>query len=141
MGLALRFKKSVLLGHTTGKFSVRRLTPAVPFGLGVSTAVLLLVALHQLTAQTCQPGELRVFVKDSQQAAIFDAQVRIGLGAREIGTPTTETGGIAEFKNIPCGSWTVRASQAGFEDRYGTVSNASGSNALLSLVLEPTILH
>jgi hypothetical protein len=109
--------------------------------LGVSTAVLLLVALHQLTAQTCQPGELRVFVKDSQQAAIFDAQVRIGLGAGEIATRTTETGGIADFKNIPCGSWTVRASKAGFEDRDGTVQIASGANALLSIVLEPTILH
>ena len=92
-------------------------------------------------AQTCLPGELRVFVKDSQEAAIYDAQVRVGLGSSEIGVRSTETSGIADFANVPCGSWTVRASKAGFEDRESSVSITSGASAQVSLVLEPKILR
>jgi len=60
-----------------------------------------------MLAQTCQPGELRVFVKDSQEAAIFDAQVRIGPASAELAARSTEAAGIADFQKVPCGSWPV----------------------------------
>jgi hypothetical protein len=113
---------------------------AIRLGFGSSTAIFLLSA-PLLCGQTCQPGELRVFVKDSQQAAIFDAQVRIGLGASDIALRITETGGIADFPNVPCGSWTVRVSKSGFEDRESAVQVASGGNIELNIVLEPKILR
>jgi hypothetical protein len=94
-----------------------------------------------MLAQTCQPGELRVFVKDSQEAAIFDAQVRIGPASAELAARSTETGGIADFQQVPCGSWPVRVSKPGFEDRESTVQINSGGNVELNIVLEPTILR
>jgi hypothetical protein len=95
----------------------------------------------QLPAQTCQPGELRVFVKDSQQAAIFDAQVRLGSTASELATRNTESSGIADFQKIPCGSWTVSASKPGFEDRESIVLITSAANVELNIELDPTILR
>ena len=43
--------------------------------------MLLLGARHSLFAQTCIPGGLRVIVKDSQEAPVFEVQVRIESGA------------------------------------------------------------
>lgn len=80
-------------------------------------------------------------MKDSQQAATFDAQVRIGSASSEIAARTTETSGVIDFHKIPCRSWTVQASKTGFEDRETTIQIAGGANAELNIVLEPTILR
>jgi hypothetical protein len=101
----------------------------------------LLGATAQLLSQPCQPGELRVFIKDSQQAAIFNAEVRIESSSLKIGPRRTEAEGIIDFQNIPCGSWTVGASKAGFEDRDSAVEIASGGNVELTIVLEPKMLR
>jgi len=94
-----------------------------------------------LSGQTCKPGELRVLVKDSQESAIFDAQVRVASDTAEIGTETTHSMGTADFENVPCGSWTVHAVKAGFEESTSTIQIKDGSVAEISLVLTPKMQH
>ena len=84
---------------------------------------------------------MRIFVKDSQQAPIFDAQVRIAQASPDFAVRATETEGIADFGKVPCGSWIVRVSKAGFEDRENSVQIGAGSNVEINMVLEPTILR
>src|SRR5205823_2085609 len=43
----------------------------------LNRALVVFLLSGRLMAQICQPGELRVIVKDSQESPIFDAQVRI----------------------------------------------------------------
>ncbi len=110
------------------------------------SAALLIITLcffffHPLFGQTCKPGALRVLVKDSQESAIFDAQVRVGSDAAEAGTEMTRSMGVADFKSVPCGSWTVRANKAGFEESTTTVQIKDGSIAEISLVLTPQRQH
>ena len=94
-----------------------------------------------LLSQPCKPGELRVLVKDSQESAIFDAQVRVASGTAEIGTENTRSMGFANFQNVPCGSWTVHAVKPGFEESTGTIQIKDGSIAEISLVLTPRMQH
>ncbi|MBV9743860.1 MAG: TonB-dependent receptor [Acidobacteriia bacterium] len=85
-------------------------------------------------AQVCQPGELRVLVKDSQEAAIFNAQVSVeGQAAPR----TTETNGIADFTGVACGSWTIRAAKTGFDPGTATVQMDSGAVVETTVVLNP----
>src|SRR5215469_9368740 len=90
--------------------------------------VVLLLALPSLAAaflqtahaQTCA-GELRVLVRDSQEAPIFDAKVQLSSDSVEVGLRQTPTSGLAEFDQIPCGSVSVRVSRDGFEDAVTNV--------------------
>jgi hypothetical protein len=92
-----------------------------------------------LPGQTCKSGELRVLVKDSQESVIFDAQVRVASDKADLPTETTHSMGVADFKNVPCGSWTVHAVKAGFEESTSTIQIKNGSIAEISLVLTPAM--
>ncbi len=88
-------------------------------------------------AQECRPAELRVSVKDSQESPIYEAQVRVFSSDAEAGIQTTRSEGLAIFKTVPCGKWTVRASKEGFEDRSTTVSVGAQPVMDISLALTP----
>jgi hypothetical protein len=90
-----------------------------------------------LSAQTCQPGELRVFVLDSQQAPISDALVRVQSGSAPLAENSTHTLGSADFENVPCGAWNVAASKDGFEASSVTAQVTAGASAEITLTLNP----
>jgi hypothetical protein len=94
-------------------------------------------------AQICLPGELRVFVKDSQEGPIYDAQVRVASAATadstEAGTHQTPATGLADFENVGCGYWMVRASKEGFEDAAATAQITGPGVVEISLTLSPQI--
>ena len=83
----------------------------------VIAGLLVLCACVALDAQTCQPGELRVLVKDSQEAPVYDAKVRVGSDTTEVATQATQASGVTDFAKVPCGAWTVKATKEGFDDR------------------------
>jgi hypothetical protein len=92
-------------------------------------------------AQTCPPGELRVFVVDSQGSAVFEANVRIGPEPSPIGQRLTEATGMVNFQKIPCGSWTVSAAREGFETAGKTVQIVGGDVVEVSLTLSPKMVR
>lgn len=100
-------------------------------------AALLLLAAAFAPAQTCLPGELRVFVQDSQTGPIFNAQVRISSPETAPLEHTTQTSGIADFSKVPCGNWNVIVSKDGFEAALKTVQITTSANAELTLTLNP----
>jgi hypothetical protein len=104
-------------------------------------AIVLLAAGGRISGQACKPGELRVYVKDSQESPIFDAQVRVGSDTKDVGLETTRAKGIADFAEIPCGTWTVRTLKPAFEEAVETIEITSGANTELSVVLRPSIVH
>ena len=97
------------------------------------------LACLPVTAQTCKPGELRVLVKDSQEGPVYDALVRVGSDKAEAGTQGTPAQGFAEFQNVPCGVWNIRASKEGFEDSTATVEISGEGIVQISLTLQPQI--
>ena len=94
-----------------------------------------------LMAQTCLPGTLRVYVKDSQEAPVFDVQVQVASGAQKLGFAITGSQGIADFSNVPCGLWTATAAKTGFEEHTGDIQVQSAAAAELTIVLSPQIVH
>jgi len=102
----------------------------------VATFVILLTGTDAI-AQECRPVELRVSVKDSQESAIFDAQVRVTTPSQEAGLEATRSEGLSIFKSLPCGQWTVRASKEGFEDRSTTFTAGPEPVVTLSFSLTP----
>src|ERR1700721_4426385 len=77
---------------------------------GHIAAGLLIVSFAAVArAQTCQPGELRVFVKDSQGAPIYAAKVRVGSDSVEVATLPPPPSGLADFDKGTCGAWTGKA--------------------------------
>src|SRR5580692_3787134 len=100
-------------------------------------ALVALLCGARLSGQTCAPGELRVFVFDSQEAAVFEADVHVSFDAQSLGDHGTGTEGFADFAQIPCGPWTVTASKAGFESSIKAVQIASAANLEITLVLTP----
>src|SRR5579863_768371 len=90
-----------------------------------------------LRGQTCAPGELRVIVVDSQASAIFNADVSLNSDAASIPNRSTQTTGVADFQNLPCGSWNVTAAKEGFETVTRTVEIASAANIEVTLLLTP----
>jgi hypothetical protein len=88
-------------------------------------------------AQNCVPGELRVFVVDSEQAPVFAAQVRL---SSESGSPveqTTQSSGTRDFEHIPCGIWSVLAAKEGFDPATKTLEISSAANLEITLTLNP----
>ncbi len=94
-----------------------------------------------LIAQTCLPGTLRVYVKDSQEAPIFDVQVQVASGGQKLASATTGSQGTADFANVPCGSWSVNAAKASFEENTGNIQIQSAAAAELTIVLNPQIVR
>jgi hypothetical protein len=91
-------------------------------------------------AQVCRPGELRVLVKDSQEAAVFGAEVSLEAqpgDTQSAAIRVTETTGIADFPNVACGTWTVRARKAGFDPAAGNAEIASGAVAEVTVTMNP----
>ncbi|MDQ1472745.1 MAG: hypothetical protein QOJ99_4225, partial [Bryobacterales bacterium] len=103
-----------------------------------AAAVALIIRVPGL-AQTCKPGELRVLVKDSQEAPVYDAQVRVGTGTIEVASEGTPAKGFAEFQNVPCGVWTVSAVKEGFEESRKTAEVRGEGVVEVSLTLQPQI--
>jgi hypothetical protein len=89
-------------------------------------------------AQTCQPGELRVIVRDSQEAVIYDAKVRVGSDSTSVSTLSTQSSGIAEFAQVPCGSWTIKATKEGFDDSRANVEIVGGPLMEITLTMNPS---
>jgi hypothetical protein len=86
--------------------------------LRYAVVVLPLLACADANAQTqtCQPAEVRVLVKDSQEAPIYKAKVSIGSDTSEVATVLTPVSGVAEFASVPCGEWSAKATKEGFKD-------------------------
>ena len=104
-------------------------------------ALLISLLGFRAAGQTCRPADLRVFVKDSQESPIFDAQVRLGSASTGAQLRTTSASGVVEFENVACGSWTIRASKTGFEDSVVTAQIGSESFVETTLTLNPQIAH
>lgn len=100
-------------------------------------ATVCLFAALSLDAQTCAPGELRVIVVDSQQSPVFDADVRVASDAASLQSRSTQTLGVADFKNVPCGAWTVSVVKDGFETATRGVSITKAANLEVKLILTP----
>jgi hypothetical protein len=107
----------------------------------VSVGFLVAAFSGTVHAQTCAPGTLRVVVKDSQEAPVFEVSVVITSANQALGPVVTRTQGLADFTAVPCGAWTVTASKAGFADSTGTLDIQSGGAPELTLVLNPQIVR
>ena len=88
-------------------------------------------------AQQCDPGELRVLVRDSQAAVIYDAKVRLGSDTVEIAIGSTPSSGLAEFGEIPCGHWTAKATKGGFEDSISDFDMTGPEVVAITLTMVP----
>lgn len=99
------------------------------------TVFLALVA-GPVMAQNCQPGEVRVFVVDSQNGPVLNANVRIASpDGKPFAERLTNTPGGADFQGVPCGSWLVTASKDGFEPASKTFQRPSVQS--VTLILNP----
>jgi len=107
----------------------------------VGFGIVLLCAARLASAQACDSGQIQVLVKDSQETPIFNAQVRLVSGSKEIGAKTTQAVGTADFSNVPCGSVTVYASKPGFDERSTEVQMTTVLSAQVSITLEPQVQH
>ncbi len=99
--------------------------------------LLVLGCCASASAQVCLPGDLRVLVKDSQEAAIFDAKVRIGSDAVQVDSQQSQASGLAEFEKIPCGTWTVKATKEGFEDSLVTIEVKGDASGEITVTMNP----
>ena len=104
----------------------------------LSSAVLFLSGLAA-RAQTCEPADLRVFIEDSQEGPIFGAEVHISAEAKELPGVSTEANGTAEFTQVSCGRWTVRAAKPGFENSEAVIEIAGTPVAEITLTMNPAI--
>ena len=90
-------------------------------------------------SQTCNPADLRVFVRDSQESPVYDARVRVVSDATELDSRVTSSQGSAEFQSVPCGAWTVRATKDGFEESKAVTQITGAGLVEISLTLNPQI--
>ena len=54
-------------------------------------------------------------------------------------TQATPASGLAEFEQVPCGAWTVKATKDGFEDSSLAVEITSDSAAEVIVTMNPKI--
>jgi hypothetical protein len=104
----------------------------------LSVAFLMLGLSSLLLSQTCTPGELRVFVVDSQETPVFQAEVRV---ARRL-TPSPDdrkviSSGTSDFEKLECGIWHVTVSKEGFEPAAKSIEITNASRSEVSLILNP----
>lgn len=113
----------------------------VPQSLNLSCSVLCVLLLLSgsaiARAQSCQPGDLLVMVKDSQEGLIYGARISIGSGSVELATQSTAASGQVEFQQVPCGSWTVKATKEGFEDSSAPVEIRDQPAVEVTLTMHP----
>jgi hypothetical protein len=101
-------------------------------------AGVLLGCLTPLISQTCTPGELRVFVVDSQDTPVFDAEIRVSR--QQAVSPddrAVKSSGTSDFEKVECGIWIVTVTKEGFEPAAKSVEITSNERAEVSLVLNP----
>lgn len=103
--------------------------------------IVVFVGAASLRAQTCLPGTLRVQVKDSQEAPVFDVQLQLTSGNSKLGPQVTGSQGASDFANVPCGTWTATASKPGFDNNNATVQIQSAAPAEVTIVLNPQIVR
>ena len=108
---------------------------------GVWGLALAAIAVPALNAQTCAPGTLRVVVKDSQEAVIFNVEVQLASGGQKLGPEITGSQGTVDFANVPCGTWTASGSKTGFDDNSASVQIHSAEAAEVTVVLSPGIVR
>jgi hypothetical protein len=76
-----------------------------------------------------------VIVIDSQESAVFDAQVTVASETASLGNRLTRTLGYADFNNIPCGTWNITVVKEGFQTDTRTVQIATGVNVEVTVAL------
>ncbi len=103
--------------------------------------VALLFSVLRLSAQTCAPGELRVIVLDSQKSPIYSAEVALRSETLSAGSRSTQTAGLADFQNIPCGYWSIAVAKEGFEPATRLVNIAGGGRQEITITLVPAMQH
>ncbi len=103
----------------------------------LALAAILLALGVRLCAQACVPGELRVFVVDSDEAPIAAAEVHMISADEALPNRPTDTEGFAAFTGVGCGSWSVTASKEGFETTSNSILMESGGGQELTLFLNP----
>jgi len=87
--------------------------------------------------QNCVPGELRVFVVDSQSGPIFDADVRVLSGSNTLGQSSTLSLGAVDFTGLPCAMLSVSAAKNGFDPATSAIAMTSGGRAQITVTLIP----
>lgn len=97
-----------------------------------------LLAAAPVFAQSCNPGEARIVVLDSQESPVFNAQVTVSSRAGVQIARSTQTVGLADFKDLPCGTWTVLASAQGFANTSAMVEITDRANREIRVVLNPS---
>lgn len=100
-------------------------------------AIIALVTCGYVSGQTCAPGELRVFVVDSESGPVFDADVRVNSGTDLLGQASTVSLGAVDFAGLRCGSLNISAAKEGFDPANGAVVMTSGAHAQITLTLKP----
>jgi hypothetical protein len=105
--------------------------------LPLTPLVILLLLVTRLSAQTCGPGKLRVIVTDSQKSPIFDARVRVASNTSPLSDLSTQTDGLAEIEEVPCGTWNIAVSKVEFETSTQTIQIASAASLEVRFVLTP----
>ena len=107
--------------------------------LPLRPALAVILALLSVCAlgQTCGPGELRVFVVDSESGPVFDADVHVSSGTQSLGQSCTLSLGAVDFANLPCGPVNVSAAKQGFDPATGDVTMTSAARAQITLTLRP----
>ena len=97
-------------------------------------------AATRSSAQTCNAGELRIIVIDSQESRVFDANVRLASDSGTLGERSTQTIGFADFAKVPCGAWTVTVNKEGFEPVVRPLQLNGAPNTEISVALTPKMM-
>ena len=100
-------------------------------------AIFVFTTCGDVLAQTCAPGELRVFVVDSQAGPIFDANVRIVSGQDTLGESSTLSLGAVDFPKLPCGPVNVSAAKDGFDPATRTIVVTNAGHLQITLTMTP----
>ncbi len=102
----------------------------------ISAALILLAGLPAV-GQDCRPAEVRIFVRDSQESPILDAQVSVGTSESR----STPVSGFLEFANVVCGKASVHVSKVGFEPSDTAVQVGGQAVIDVSITLNPQVVR
>jgi hypothetical protein len=87
--------------------------------------------------QECPPGELRVFVQDSQLTPVIDADIKLALNAKPAGERASAAAGGADFQKVPCGLISVTVAKDEFEPATKTIEMTAAAHLEITLTLTP----
>jgi hypothetical protein len=103
-------------------------------------AVLFIGSFSPLPSQICLPGELRVYVVDSQETSVFDAAIRLSRNQKPAPEDrNVKSSGSSDFDKVECGRWVVTATKDGFEPAAQLVEILSGARASVTIILNPQV--